>query len=273
MGPVLPRVESGDAFEARGRGPRCASERVRGRDAAAGGAPPTKAAGPAAAGPSRGRRRAGRPQISRLAAGAASREAQKGCQPPLPSGACVGQRGRGIRDGCGPFSRGIAGSRSAPHAPPSCDGATATAAPPRLPPRGCRNRCPEPPFATSARNGGAADAPPTGKYHWKGGGERKRRKMSSSSRSSLKLRSAPGAAGVRQSGFSSLDAKIWSRVSLLAPPSCRSGPCLLSSRDESSPSSSAVILSASNGPNDCLAISHLASRGRVTPSLVPRVGA
>ena len=69
------------------------------------------------------------------------------------------------------------------------------------------------------------------------------------------------------------DAKIWSRVSLLAPPSCRSGPCLLSSRDESSPSSSAVILSASNGPNDCLAISHLASRGRVTPSLVPRVGA
>jgi len=73
MGPVLPRVESGDAFEARGRGPRCASERVRGRDAAAGGAPPTKAAGPAAAGPSRGWRRAGRPQISRLAAGAASR--------------------------------------------------------------------------------------------------------------------------------------------------------------------------------------------------------
>ena len=69
------------------------------------------------------------------------------------------------------------------------------------------------------------------------------------------------------------DAKIWSRVSLLAPPSCRSGPCLLSSRDESSPSSSAVILSASNGPSDCLAISHLASRGRVTPSLVPRVGA
>ena len=113
-------------------------------------------------------------------------EAQKGFQPPLPSGACVGQRGRGIRDGCGPFSRGIAGSRSAPHAPPSCDGATATAAPPRLPPRGCRNRCPEPPFATSARNGGAADALPTGKLHWKGGGERKRRKMSSSSRSSLK---------------------------------------------------------------------------------------
>ena len=83
----------------------------------------------------------------------------------------------------------------------------------------------------------------------------------------------PAAAGGQESGFSSLDAKIWSRVSLLAPPSCRSGPCLLSSRDESSPSSSAVILSASNGPSDCLAISHLASRGRVTPSLVPRVGA
>ena len=79
MGPALPRVESGDAFEARGRGPRRASERVRGRDAAAGGAPPTKAAGPAAAGPSRGRRRAGRPQISRLVAGAASRvQAKKG---------------------------------------------------------------------------------------------------------------------------------------------------------------------------------------------------
>ena len=83
----------------------------------------------------------------------------------------------------------------------------------------------------------------------------------------------PAAAGGQKSGFSPPDAKIWSRVSLLAPPSCRSGPCLLSSRDESSPSSSAVILSASNGPNDCLAISHLASRGRVTPSLVPRVGA
>ena len=200
-------------------------------------------------------------------------EAQKGCQPPLPSGACVGQRGRGIRDGCGPLSRGIAGSRSAPHAPPSCDGATATAAPPRLPPRGCRNRCPEPPFATSARNGGAADAPPTGKHHGKGGGERSTSEMSSSSRSSLVSARRPAGAGVRTSGFSSLDAKIWSRVSLLAPPSCRSGPCLLSSRDESSPSSSAVILSASNGPNDCLAISHLASRGRVTPSLVPRVGA
>ena len=103
-----------------------------------------------------------------------------------PYGACAAQRGRGIRDGCGPLSRGIAGRRSAPHAPPSCNGATATAAPPRLPPRGCRNRCPEPPFATSARNGGAADALPTGKHHWKGGGERKRRKMSSSSRSSLK---------------------------------------------------------------------------------------
>ena len=190
-----------------------------------------------------------------------------------PYGACAAQRGRGIRDGCGPLSRGIAGRRSAPHAPPSCNGATATAAPPRLPPRGCRNRCPEPPFATSARNGGAADALPTGKHHWKGGGERSRSEMSSSSRSSLVSARRPAAAGGQESGFSSLDAKIWSRVSLLAPPSCRSGPCLLSSRDESSPSSSAVILSASNGPNDCLAISHLASRGRVTPSLVPRVGA
>ena len=89
--------------------------------------------------------------------------------------------------------------------------------------------------------------------------------MSSSSRSSLVSARRPAAAGGQKSGFPSLDAKIWSRVSLLAPPSCRSGPCLLSSRDVSSPSSSAVILSASNGPNDCLAITHLASRGRVTP--------
>ena len=58
-----------------------------------------------------------------------------------------------------------------------------------------------------------------------------------------------------------------------SPQASGSGLCVQSSRDESSPSSSAVILSASNGPNDCLAISHLASRGRVTPSLVPRVGA
>ena len=135
-------------------------------------------------------------------------EAQKGCQPPLPSGACVGQRGRGIRDGCGPFSRGIAGSRSAPHAPPSCDGATATAAPPRLPPRGCRNRCPEPPFATSARNGGAADAPPTGKHHRKGGGERSTSEMSSSSRSSLVSARRPAAAGVRKSSITLFGAEV-----------------------------------------------------------------
>ena len=164
------------------------------------------------------------------------------------------------------------GCRSAPHAPPSCDGATATAAPPRLPPRGCRDRRPEPPFATSARNGGAADAPPTGKLHQKGGGDRSRSVMSSSSRSSLVSARRPAAAGGQESGFSSLDAKIWSRVSLLAPPSCRSGPCLLSSRDESSPSSSAVTLSASDWLFETLAFAHLGRLRRVTPSLVPQVG-
>ena len=72
--------------------------------------------------------------------------------------------------------------------------------------------------------------------------------------------------------FPTPEAKISSRLSLLAPPSCRSGPCLLSSRDESSPSSSAVTLSASDWLFETLAFAHLGRLRRVTPSLVPQVG-
>ena len=58
-----------------------------------------------------------------------------------------------------------------------------------------------------------------------------------------------------------------------SPQASGSRLCVQSRRDASSFSSFAATTPASNGPNDCLAISHLASRGRVTPSLVPRVGA
>ena len=172
-----------------------------------------------------------------------------------PYGACAAQRGRGIRDGCGPLSRGIAGSRSAPHAPPSCDGArTATAAEIGAPshrlqhPRGT-TVVPTPPRPANTTRRAVVIAP----------GQKCRRR-----------RAVPLSDVQKILNHAFFRRGCWQDS---RPLPSGSGLCVQSRRDASSFSSFAATIPASNGPNDCLAISHLASRGRVTPSLVPRVGA
>ena len=167
--------------------------------------------------------------------------------------------------------RGIAGSRSAPHAPPSCNGATATAAPPRLRPGAAEIGAPShrlqhprgttvlptPPRPANTIGRAVVIAPP----------QKCRR------RRAVPLIDVRRRRGWRQKILNHAFRRGGAgRIPGPSPQASGSGLCVQSRRDASSFSSFAATTPASNGPNDCLAITHLASRDRVTPSLVPRVG-